>query len=714
MDDAAKAKVDEFGVTTTIGAIKGDELIRYFEACNCDVTAAYPIDQAQHRSWALLIKPKSKALTDGFGLLREVLVHVSMHREFQPRTLNNRHFVQSQVVEGRLQDDVEIVISEDPNLNGIIAGVSLEHRVVVPLSSADVVSDLRSGGASEEFRRRLQERLYAADFFDRSGPVEGKDFIGREKLLQDISQKLSAGSHIGLFGLRKMGKTSIIKALIARSHVLTPHMSWVHVDLLAILPINRTATFLFHRIAEQIVATVPRAVLTAVGCRVIGVPRRFSDIASTEAAIRAFERSFDEDLRAVLRHLKAEGKQLVLVLDEIEQLFPLPGQPEGFKGYDAFLQYVRGVAQEVGGLSVLVVGVNSQISEAQFFGATRHGHGSGGRRQNPMFAFFSTRYAEPMDTDDIKTMLRSLGKSSGVSFGHEAVDQIEHFVGGHPYLIRKYCSLLIRGKERPVDVTREHVIAARQDFIRQESSVFAEMCQVVKEYYPEEFAVLHRVATEGGRPAESINNAILAHLAGCQLVAIHDGRVEIGTELLKEWLGGVTRADAIRVAATDPPGEVVVPGSAEVSDTQLEEAVKECELAIRRLVRQRMDQRWGGRADERVKLAIGTVSAAKAVSTMEKSLDKYYPDADVLTKEFLDFLYIGDLKNIILGTEWELFRSVFADKRATEHNMGVVAGCRNELQHFRILPGRERLRAFVAIGDLLSEIRKESAPDKHQ
>lgn len=714
MDDAAKAKVEEFGVTTTIGAIKGEELIRYFEACNCEVTAAYPIDQAQQRSWALLIKPKSKALTDGFGLLREVLVHVSLHRDFQPRTLNNRHFVQGQVVEGRLQDDVEIVISEDPNLDGIIAGVSIEHRVLVPLSSSEIVSDLRSGVPSEQFRRRLQERLYAADFFDRSGPVEGIDFIGREKLLQDISQKLSAGSHIGLFGLRKMGKTSIIKALIHRARALTPHMSWVHVDLLAILPVNRTATFLYHRIAEQIATVVPRPVLTAVGCRVIGVPRRFSDIASTATAIQAFERSFDEDLRALLAHLKAEGKRLVLVLDEIEQLFPLPGQPEGFKGYDAFLQYVRGLAQEVGGLSLLVVGVNAQISEAQFFGATRHGHAPGGRRQNPMFAFFSTRYAEPMETDDIKTMLRTLGKSSGVAFAREAIEQIEHFVGGHPYLIRKYCSLLIRGVERPVEITRDAVIAARQEFIRQENSVFAEMCQVVKEYYHEEFVVLHRVATEGGCAVDSINNAILAHLAGCQLVAIRDGRVEIGTELMKEWLGGVKKADAIRVATADQNGEGVVPGAVEVSNNQLEEAVKECELALRRMVRRLMDERWGGRADERVREAIGTVSTAKADSSMEKSLDKYYPDADVLTKEFLDFLYIGDLKNIILGNEWELFRRVFSDKKTTEHNLSVVAGCRNELQHFRALPDRERLRAFVAIGDLLAEIRKESTADKHQ
>lgn len=706
MDDAATAKIQEFGAATIIGPLRGDDLVRYFRACECEVTAAYPIDNSQQRSWALLVKPKSKPLTDGFGLLREVLVHVSMHREFQPRTLMNRTYVQGVTVEGRLQEDVEFVVSDDPSLVDRLAGLPQENRVLVPLPCSAVVEDLRCGAPSEGFRKRLQEKLYAADFFDRSGPVEGRDFIGREKLLQDISQHLANGSHVGLFGLRKMGKTSIIKALVNRARTLSRNLKWIRIDLLSVLPVNRSATFLYHRIAEELLDEMGEHTLADLGCDAIARSVRYGDIARTDADIRAYERVFDADFRRLLSAMKSHGQRLVLVLDEIEQLFPLPGQPDGFIGYDSFLQYIRGLAQQVGSLSLMAVGVNAHISEATFFGTGRPSPGHGGRRQNPMFAFLSTRYAPPMELDEIKTMLKALGKSSGVTFAHDAVESLRSLVGGHPYLIRKYCSLLIRGATRPVEVSKEQVLSRRLDFIRQENSVFAEMCSVVKEYYPDEFTVLHRVATEGGCSAETINNTILAHLEGCQLVAVRDGHVEIGTELLREWLGGVTRSDAARVGAQ--PGETfpVAVSTTDFGEDSLQSQVKQCEIGLRRLVRRVMDERWGGKADARIRLAIGDESAAKADRSKDTTLERYYADADEFTKELLDFLYIGDIAKVILGSEWEIFRRVFADKRATEHNLKVVAGCRNEVQHFRSLPDHERLRAFVAIGDLLSEISK--------
>lgn len=704
MEETALTKVQEFADTTTIGPLTGDDFLRYFRASECDVTAAYPIDQANNRTWTLLIKPKSKALVEGFGLLREVLVHVSMHKNFQARTLNNRNFVTSRVVEGRIQEDLEIVVSDDSNLVDMVAGQPQDHRVIVPLSSGDIQSDIQSGKPSENFRRRLQEKLYAADFFDRSGPVEGKDFIGRQMLLQDITQNLAKGSHIGLFGLRKTGKTSIIKALVGRAARLAPDMKWIHIDLLSIPKVNHTATSLYHRIAEGAAAVFPREYLAEVGCRVIGQNRRLDDIVGSSEQSRAYERAFDSDFQALLSRLAKDQERLVVVFDEIEQLFPLEGQFEGFVGYDTFLQHMRGLAQQKSSLSLLVVGVNAHISEVTFFGARNANHVAGTRRQNPMFAFFSSRYAPPMTIDEIKTMLRTLGKSSGVTFAHDAVEKIQELVGGHPYLIRKYCSLLIRDVSRPVEISSEDVIGKRKEFIRQENSVFAEMCAVVKEYYPDEFKVLHRVAVEGGCPVESINDTILAHLQGCQLIAIQDGRAEIGTELMKEWLQAVPRRDAIRVGETSRGGGDIAAAAASVEEGDLEKSVKACETTLRRLVRSEMDKRWGGRADERIRMAIGQTSEAKAKTSMEVSLQRYYPEADNFTKEFLDYLYIGDLMKVILGNEWEIFRRVFKSKADTQHNLNVVASCRSEVQHFRELPDKERLRAFLAIRDLLDEI----------
>ncbi len=117
-----------------------------------------------------------------------------------------------------------------------------------------------------------------------------------------------------------------------------------------------------------------------------------------------------------------------------------------------------------------------------------------------------------------------------------------------------------------------------------------------------------------------------------------------------------------------------------------------------------MDQRWGARADERVRSSGGDEAFDAAIARRQTTLQRYGTEWTPHQDDILHFLYIGDLVKVVIGNEWDEFRKVFGDKRKTQESLRVVTQCRNEVEHFRPLPAREIMRLHVAASDLLDEI----------
>src|SRR5262245_42389678 len=117
MDDTLATKLLDFEATFRLGATNGSDIRRFFTGSETEITWLDGLDRPPHRIWGLLIKPKSRPLTEGFGLHQEVLVLCSAHAEFQPRLLDNRRTVEAALrTPGRLQDDLMIVVSPDVHL----------------------------------------------------------------------------------------------------------------------------------------------------------------------------------------------------------------------------------------------------------------------------------------------------------------------------------------------------------------------------------------------------------------------------------------------------------------------------------------------------------------------------------------------------------------------------------------------------------------------
>jgi hypothetical protein len=104
------------------------------------------------------------------------------------------------------------------------ARVLLQERLsceVIPISTQRVAIAL-SEGTSPAVLREAQDRFATRDDpYDEAKPVDDPAwFHGRADILDRLSMALQQGQHVGLFGLRKVGKTSLIKQLRNRAQEL--------------------------------------------------------------------------------------------------------------------------------------------------------------------------------------------------------------------------------------------------------------------------------------------------------------------------------------------------------------------------------------------------------------------------------------------------------------------------------------------------------------
>ena len=85
---------------------------------------------------------------------------------------------------------------------------------VVPLAMTALDRALAEGDARVRLRQLEDPHVVRTDPYDESKPVEDPTwFYGRTDFLQDLPAALRQGQHAAIFGLRKVGKTSLVKLL---------------------------------------------------------------------------------------------------------------------------------------------------------------------------------------------------------------------------------------------------------------------------------------------------------------------------------------------------------------------------------------------------------------------------------------------------------------------------------------------------------------------
>lgn len=319
---------------------------------------------------------------------------------------------------------------------------------ILPISHVSIDKGLTTQRESQVLAEEIEKRLGPNyDPYDIRAPVAGAfSFFGREPQVTQFLRHLESGYSFGIFGLRKMGKTSMLHTLRDRAHY---PVALVNAQTVS----SRGLTALYRRSFEYWALWIQ-----ANYHKVWDPPQIDRDETPGSFATKIIE---------LLDWLDREvgDPRLGLFLDEVEQIVPAPEEVHGEKLhlYLGLVRALRGLIDEEHALTLVVASLNPSITRINNWG----------REQNPTYSLFREYNLPPLARRECRQMIRNIGSQVGLFYDDEKVlEAIIDLSGGHPFLARQFCSTLFALRDRkPGQVTMDEIKPAVHHFIYNDKTV---------------------------------------------------------------------------------------------------------------------------------------------------------------------------------------------------------------------------------------------------
>jgi len=482
-----------------------------------------------------LMKP-TPMFSELFNIEREVIVVLSPYASFEPRSLDAFDIVQRELSELRVESVCRVLISDDPDVERKVSDLlktDPEQPIVIPFS----YSELSSPQDDFFLRNRFRSHFYTRDLFAFLSPLR-KDlyFFGRNQLLQEIINKHRAGEHTGLFGLRKSGKTSIIYAI--ERHLKAHNGEFLSLDCES-PAIHHLRWF---ELLEKLVTDYKKVR----GSRYkIGKENRYTE---KTAASR-----FSEDILGIYSSKKRIP--LLILFDEIERISPATGSSAHWRNETDFVyfwQTLRGFYQRNQEIfTYMLVGTNPSCVEQSMI----VGH------ENPLLGSIPNVYVPPFTVDQTREMVRKLGRYMGLRFDEVLYSKLVEDFGGHPFLIRQFCSKVHENCKgnRPARIGKALYDKVMLGFQRTAIDYLAMIVNVLREWYPDEYDML-RFLAQGDHATfdEFARDHVLytRHLVGYGLLSQSEHGFSINIDALREYLGNLHKYERLNLTDDEKVAEI--------------------------------------------------------------------------------------------------------------------------------------------------------------
>lgn len=431
-----------------------------------------------------------------------------------------------------LNQDIAFLAADDilPLRDAIYRLMGENREAIVPIDSQSLKSS-HGEESSSILRPILDQWLSRRDLYRYNYPVSGRRFFGREMDLQRLMRDIDDGHNVGVFGLRKVGKTSMLHQLRElRSQDIT-----VYLDIQGVPSDSQDCAYLYWAIARKLREEC-EGKREVFGSVLADISLQLGSQNAPQFQKRT-ARLFDHDIHAVLSRLEQHGlpARLVVILDEVDRLLPVLNSSPGFRGYADFFAYLRGTSQNSRGRFVTIItAANPALCEQAMWEG----------RDNPIFQFFHLMFLPPLTREDCSDMVVKLGRGMGVGYNEESLETIFHATSGHPYITRLLCSQINQlNPTRPLQVTPGMVVYARNEFLRGEATpIFSEILERLDTFFPVERDLLLFIADgvddeiELSKLVNQPVDVALYHLIGYHLVEQTEGRYRIKIDMLHEWL----------------------------------------------------------------------------------------------------------------------------------------------------------------------------------
>jgi hypothetical protein len=539
-----------------------------------------------------------------------------------------------------------------------------DSRLIVPFC----LSELTEGISEEVFNNRLREFLYEKDLFGIAVPLRDDTlFYGKDRtnIISELYARYKHGEEGGLFGLRRIGKTSILNLLKKRVIGSDGVASYLDCSSAHHYRWNEFLKYIVeHIITEYSVDEAGSIVMSLDDF----------DLSDERYCEKTATQSFVEDILSIYQ--KKRDTRILLILDEIESI-SFSTSPSKWWGEELdslyFWQAIRSLIQMHSEcLSFVVAGVNPMCIEMQTIGTY----------DNPIFGMLNPIYVSLFGYDDIKRMISDIGARVGLKFEDAVFTKMMEDYGGHPFLIRQVCSrinndLLAKNIERPTTVTRYSYILKDYEYRQGMTSVIEQILGVIEKYYPSEFELLKRLALDGRNAFKkeiSLGEKGIQHLVGYCLIEKSEGEYFIRIKSIEDYI----RSKYVYETTLD-----------EQRDKRARINIRrdDIESKLREIIKFALQSKYGKKAKENL------ISMAEKTTTDKTQKTKMLNAANL--QGAISELYLSQLKDI-MDKEWKSFNAIFPDKSKYEAYMDILNRSRTVGAHTKPVSDEDEVLYGIA------------------
>jgi hypothetical protein len=454
--------------------------------------------ERDRRLWLAAAKPLP-GIRDHFGLTLECFVIGNGYpKDFQQRTF--------------LQDPpADLADRIDPTLRFIASNAPLAEASCAAWASTKKIGMvlIKTGRRSEDdstahLYRLLSTSLWRRDLFAQSEPVRlPSEFFGREVVVNEVLAKVIAGAPVAVFGLRKIGKSSLLGRV---EDLLEGDENCVCATALLLGNSSRLKSGRWWHAALDIVGEWQRklqGLASRASSKVHAKAEALHELVSKNTTDTArLAAAFEKDLMKLLRcaqqlatEMSRGSVRLVAFIDECDHLYPhLPNAGHWQSDFFILWNTLQTIKRRLADRTQLVYvlgGVNpSGVEEGTLVG-----------EPNPLFGMQRV-YLAPMGKDDAGSLLKGLGGRMGLAFTDDAVTLAYDLVGGHPLLLRRLGSA-IHGSDaqRSASKTVTSEVVSRS-FARSKRDFYSEVNWILEHLRavaPDEERLLRHLALGGSQ-----------------------------------------------------------------------------------------------------------------------------------------------------------------------------------------------------------------------
>lgn len=418
-----------------------------------------------NKKYGIALVRFSGQIENTFGITREVLFFYSEFVDLQTRTYNKAiSEIKSLNNSGKrtVTEDLLFLHSPDKRLAEKLADWNKNSSVrAIPLSQYDTSDSIN-------IIELLKQNIYVRDLFYETKSVGGSDFFGRDKAVQELESDIFEKRVSGIFGLRKMGKTSLLNKIREN---LPSNFICIYIDLEDLPALGDTTAL---SLCSKIIRGIDKSLSSQ--------KNKISVKAIKEFIQNPSVNSFGDTLNSIIQKLASIDNRLIIQLDEIEYLIP-SDKNQFVPEISQIFGVLRSAVQENNNFLFTVAGLASEIFEEDSF------HG----RINPLFSWGTTRWLGPFEKHEADTLARTLSNKMGLEISESGLEKLYEATGGHAFLYRTLASAaskLVPISTHKRQISGSTVLQAIEDWRLEIAGNIKQIFNQLSAYYPLESLLL--------------------------------------------------------------------------------------------------------------------------------------------------------------------------------------------------------------------------------